>query len=113
MVQSLTGSLALVTCKDPLRLSFSNHLRSLLQANNADPTQIDQAIAIVADDNIDFGCSIIEKAASERAVRQIDESLAIDFEVGLVACSPVLLSLRSVSHADASEGSRAEAAVYG
>jgi CCR4-NOT transcription complex subunit 1 len=33
MVQNLAGSLALVTCKEPLRLSMSNHLRSLLTQN--------------------------------------------------------------------------------
>lgn len=31
MVQNLAGSLALVTCKEPLRVSMSSHLRSLLQ----------------------------------------------------------------------------------
>lgn len=30
MVQSLAGSLALVTCKDPLRVSMTNNLRQLL-----------------------------------------------------------------------------------
>jgi len=31
MVSSLAGSLALVTCKEPLRVSIGNHVRSLLQ----------------------------------------------------------------------------------
>ena len=31
MVQNLAGSLALVTCKEPLRVSMGNHLRSLFQ----------------------------------------------------------------------------------
>ena len=31
MVASLAGSLALVTCKDPLRVSLTNSLRSILQ----------------------------------------------------------------------------------
>ncbi len=30
MVMSLAGSLALVTCKEPLRVTITNHLRSLL-----------------------------------------------------------------------------------
>ena len=33
MVQNLAGSLALVTCKEPLRVSMNNHLRSLLQTH--------------------------------------------------------------------------------
>ena len=30
MVSSLAGSLALVTCKDPLRVALTNHMRVLL-----------------------------------------------------------------------------------
>ncbi|XXQ38247.1 CCR4-Not complex component Not1 C-terminal domain-containing protein [Plasmodiophora brassicae] len=81
MVQTLTCALALVTCKEPLRLSISNHLRSLLVANNADPSLAEQAVQQVSGDNLDFGCSIIEKAASERAVRQIDETLQVEYEL--------------------------------
>eukprot|EP00474_Spongospora_subterranea_P008987 CRZ09445.1 hypothetical protein [Spongospora subterranea] len=81
MVQSLTCSLALVTCKEPLRLSISNHLRSLLIANNADHTQAEQAVLTVAGDNLEFGCSIIEKAASERAIRQVDDTLQAEFDI--------------------------------
>jgi hypothetical protein len=44
MVQSLTCSLALVTCKEPLRVSISNHLRALLIANNADVTLAEMTV---------------------------------------------------------------------
>jgi hypothetical protein len=30
MVQKLSGSLALVTCREPLRMSLNNHLKNLL-----------------------------------------------------------------------------------
>jgi hypothetical protein len=35
MVQNLTGSLALVTCKEPLRVSIVNHLGALLDQASA------------------------------------------------------------------------------
>jgi CCR4-NOT transcription complex subunit 1 len=35
-VQSLASSLAMVACKEPLRVSIASHLRSLLQANVTD-----------------------------------------------------------------------------
>lgn len=46
MVSSLAGSLALVTCKEPLRLSVSNQLRQLLVTAGLPPDQqlIEQAV---------------------------------------------------------------------
>merc|ERR1740117_2605323 len=52
MVQNLAGSLALVTCKEPLRVACGSHLRTLLQ-----------------------------KAATEKAVRDIEEALAPAFAI--------------------------------
>ena len=84
MVANLAGSLALVTCREPLRSSVSTHLRQLLtssvgpadklttQENNA----IEQCVQICATDNLELGCMLIEKAATEKAVRDVDEALA-------------------------------------
>lgn len=44
MVSSLAGSLALVTCKEPLRVSLSNQLRSMLQ--QLDPNTLEQAVQV-------------------------------------------------------------------
>jgi CCR4-NOT transcription complex subunit 1 len=33
MVQNLAGSLALVTCKEPLRSNMANHIRSIFTEN--------------------------------------------------------------------------------
>lgn len=46
MVSSLAGSLALVTCKEPLRVSLSNQLRSMLQ--QLDPNTLEQAVQVCA-----------------------------------------------------------------
>eukprot|EP01116_Phalansterium_solitarium_P014539 TRINITY_DN3224_c0_g1_i5.p1 TRINITY_DN3224_c0_g1~~TRINITY_DN3224_c0_g1_i5.p1 ORF type:complete len:1462 (-),score=389.12 TRINITY_DN3224_c0_g1_i5:3053-7438(-) len=81
MVQNLAGSLALVTCKEPLRLSMSNHLRALLTQQTPPEYQpaIEQAVQIVANDNLDLSCTLIEKAATERAVKDTDEALSPAF----------------------------------
>lgn len=79
MVLSLSGSLSLVTCKEPLRLGFSNHLRSMLRFLNAEPHVLEQAIQIATAENLGFGCSYIERVVSERALRRIDEAMASDF----------------------------------
>ena len=90
MVSNLAGSLALVTCKEPLRLSVSNHLRQLMeQAHQAavaagqpalfDAAQLDQMVQVCALDNLELGCMLIEKAATEKAMRDIDEALSQAF----------------------------------
>jgi CCR4-NOT transcription complex subunit 1 len=84
MVANLAGSLALVTCRDPLRTSVSTHLRQLL-VSSAGGTEklteqeqaiIEQCVAVCASDNLELGCMLIEKAATEKAVRDVDEALA-------------------------------------
>lgn len=80
MVANLAGSLALVTCREPLRSSISSHLRKLLNGseklNDDEQKIVDQSVAICATDNVELGCLLIEKAATEKAVRDMDESLA-------------------------------------
>lgn len=75
MVSSLAGSLTLVTCKEPLRVSLSNQLRQLLAPNCPEQSILEQTMTIIAQDNLDLGCTIIEKAATDKAVRDIDERL--------------------------------------
>jgi CCR4-NOT transcription complex subunit 1 len=45
MVSSLAGSLALVTCKEPLRVSLSSQLRQMLQPS-VDPQTLEQAVSV-------------------------------------------------------------------
>ena len=73
MVSSLSGSLALATCKEPLRVAIGNHLRTLLAQSIPDQTTIEQIVQVVSNDNVDIGAMLIEKAAVEKSVREIDE----------------------------------------
>jgi len=78
MVANLTSSLALVTCKEPLRVSITNHLNQLLE-QNTNPNEramLERACLQVASDNLELGTALIEKSAAERAIREIDEQLA-------------------------------------
>ena len=45
MVSSLAGSLALVTCREPLRSSLATQLRHLL-ANTMDANQLEQTVTV-------------------------------------------------------------------
>jgi CCR4-NOT transcription complex subunit 1 len=81
MVSNLAGSLALVTCKEPLRISISNHLRTLLASAIPDQTVLENIVQICANDNLELGCILIEKASTERAVRDVDESIASAIQI--------------------------------
>lgn len=77
MVQNLAGNLAIVTCKEPLRTAMITNIRSMLSQNGFTEESMPEAmIAGVVNDNIDAGCSVIKKAAMEKAAKDIDVNLA-------------------------------------
>ena len=76
MVSNLAGSLALVTCREPLRQSMAQHLRTLLAPSVQDQAMLEQVITQCSNDNLELGWRLIEKAATEKAMRDIDETLS-------------------------------------
>jgi len=75
MVKSLSGSLALVTCKEPLRMSIMNNIRIL--ALQSLPGQLPEGqILMFVNDNIDTVCSLVENAAEEHSISEADAQLA-------------------------------------
>ncbi|XP_019056501.1 PREDICTED: CCR4-NOT transcription complex subunit 1-like [Tarenaya hassleriana] len=76
MVASLAGSLAHVTCKEPLRISISSHLLNTLQGLNISNEVLEQIVQLVTNDNLDLGCAAIEQAATEKAIQTIDADIA-------------------------------------
>lgn len=74
-VAGLAQSLALVTAREPLRLAVTNNLRSVL-SGRLEPAALEQVITVVVSDNLDLCCQIVEKAAGERAQRELNERLA-------------------------------------
>lgn len=76
MVTCLAGSLALVTCKEPLRGALSQHLTQLLQTPSVEPSAVETAVNTCTSDNLDLCCRIIEKAAHDKAIHDIDDRLA-------------------------------------
>ncbi|KAL3616494.1 hypothetical protein CASFOL_039884 [Castilleja foliolosa] len=76
MVARLAGSLAHVTCKEPLRGSISTQLRSALQGLSQASDILETAVQLVTNDNLDLGCVLIEQAATEKAVQTIDGEIA-------------------------------------
>ncbi|EWC46218.1 hypothetical protein DRE_04596 [Drechslerella stenobrocha 248] len=82
MVQTMAGSLALVTCKEPLRMSMSNHIRQLLTSNGfPEASFADQAILVIVNDNLELASGVIERAAQEKALPEIDDNLQQPYTV--------------------------------
>ncbi|KAG5519775.1 hypothetical protein PMAC_000048 [Pneumocystis sp. 'macacae'] len=78
MVQNLASSLALVTCREALRISITANLRNILLQNGINNQQFpEQAAMLIVSDNLDLACSIIGKTAMERAIPEINENLSV------------------------------------
>jgi CCR4-NOT transcription complex subunit 1 len=80
MVASLSGSLASVTSREPLRISFIQHIKTLLLQANLEAALPEPGIYLVVSDNLELACSIVEKTAAEKAVAEIEEGLAVNFD---------------------------------
>ncbi|KAJ7582498.1 Not1-domain-containing protein [Mycena floridula] len=78
MAQKLAGSLALVTCKEPLKSNLAQHLRHFMGEHGF--AEQEQVIMILVQDNLEVACSAIEKAAMERAVAEVDDAFASSYE---------------------------------
>ncbi|KAH8488389.1 hypothetical protein H0E87_024164 [Populus deltoides] len=76
MVASLAGSLAHVTCKEPLRGSISSQLRNSVQSFSLTSEILEHAVQLVTNDNLDLGCAVIEQAATDKAIQTIDTEIA-------------------------------------
>ncbi|KAG6874320.1 hypothetical protein C0995_001545 [Termitomyces sp. Mi166 len=80
MAKKLAGSLALVTCKEPLKSNLATHLRQFLTDHGFAEAVHEPVIQMIVADNLDTACSAIEKAAMERAVSDVDEGFAASYD---------------------------------
>lgn len=76
MVQNLAGNLALVTCKESLRVSMISNVRAILSQNGfTDDNMPDAMINGVVADNLDVACNVVKRASQEKASKDIDVNL--------------------------------------
>jgi len=71
MVRQLSGSLALVTCKEPLKVSMTNNIR-MAQAELPDQAFPEGSILMCVNDNLEIACNVVEKQAEERSIPEIE-----------------------------------------
>lgn len=84
MVAALTGSLAAVTCREPLQTGLLQQLQHALK-NVFGPNLLDDVAAAIARANHAIGCEYVERIAVEKALKDIEEHLKS------VRCLPVPL----------------------
>ncbi|DAA78287.1 TPA_exp: Uncharacterized protein A8136_4263 [Trichophyton benhamiae CBS 112371] len=79
MVRALAGSLALVTCKEPLKMSMTNYIR-MIQQEYSDQPMPEGLILMCVNDNLDAACGIVEKAAEEKSLPEIEKVIESQLE---------------------------------
>lgn len=71
VVKSLSGALALVTCKEPLRMSIINNIR--VTARDLPEQAIPEGhVLMFVNDNLDLVCRHVEQAAEQASMNEID-----------------------------------------
>jgi hypothetical protein len=82
MITNLTWNLALVTCKEPLRIEITEHLNHLfsIQTDLLDEERrvLKEALASA---NLDLACSIVKKIVIENSIGEISKDKAINDEM--------------------------------
>ena len=77
IVQNLSGSLALVTCREPLRIALCDSLKDGLQDRGLEEEAVEKIVKITSLDNLDLGCALIKKAVIEKALEDVNTDQTI------------------------------------
>ena len=80
-IKSLAGSLALVTCKEPLRINYNIFLKDILQSKNYDEESIDLIANHSSSELLDIGCSYIHNYVIKKAIEKIQNDDTILNEI--------------------------------
>lgn len=71
VVKALSGALALVTCKEPLRMSIQNNIR-IMARDLPEQTLPEGHVVMFVNDNLDLVCNTVEQAAEMSSLAEID-----------------------------------------
>jgi CCR4-NOT transcription complex subunit 1 len=71
VVKALSGALALVTCKEPLRMSIQNNIR-VMARELPDQALPEGHVLMFVNDNLDLVCNTVEQAAEMSSLAEID-----------------------------------------
>jgi CCR4-NOT transcription complex subunit 1 len=71
VVKALSGALALVTCKEPLRMSIQNNIR-VMARDLPEQALPEGHVLMFVNDNLDLVCNTVEQAAEMSSLSEID-----------------------------------------
>eukprot|EP00826_Nyctotherus_ovalis_P002427 TRINITY_DN10486_c0_g2_i7.p1 TRINITY_DN10486_c0_g2~~TRINITY_DN10486_c0_g2_i7.p1 ORF type:complete len:751 (-),score=276.66 TRINITY_DN10486_c0_g2_i7:17-2269(-) len=77
MVQCLAGSLAMVTCREPLRMNMNNQLKEVLKKYEIPQKELEQIMKAISNENLDIGSTYIQKSVISKARQRVSEDAAI------------------------------------
>ena len=78
MVTNLAGNLALVTCREPLRVHIRDNLEALLDSQtNLDAHSKETIKDIASQDNLDLACAIVKKFVIDKALDEVSKDQMI------------------------------------
>lgn len=114
MVRNLSAGMAMITCRDQILTSINAQMKSALQnhlgvgvggVGTSPPQQkemIEQAAGVLAQDNMELACAIIQKSAIEKAIPDIDKRLQSEYDMRRIArlegrryCDPIALTYQA------------------
>jgi CCR4-NOT transcription complex subunit 1 len=74
MVTNLAGNLALVTCREPLRVHIRDNLENLLDSQTSLDAAYKETIKeISSQDNLDLACAIVKKFVIDKALDEVSK----------------------------------------
>lgn len=73
IVQNLAGNLALVTCREPLKIAFQQTLKTILDQVGLEEKTKEDIIHTTSVENLDLGCALIKKAVIEKALEDVQQ----------------------------------------
>lgn len=94
----------MITCRDQLLSSINTHMKQLLNTNLVTPSiqqkeMIDQAASVIANDNTELACAIVQKTAIEKAIPEIDKHLSGEYELRRIARKESMWVPQSIMYA--------------
>jgi CCR4-NOT transcription complex subunit 1 len=75
----LAGSLALVTCREPLRMSLTTNIKKSfemyvkLENYEVNEEDINEVTVLASRENLEFGCTLIKKEVIDKALKKVRE----------------------------------------
>jgi CCR4-NOT transcription complex subunit 1 len=82
IVQNLAGSLALVTCREPLKMSLTTNLKKALTNLTSSLNEAEAAVneaslndicQLASRENLELGCKLIKKNVIQKALAKVRE----------------------------------------